>query len=153
MAIQEGNTPKPAWEDVLTLLSHIVIKNGHSLSWYTSKKGRVWLTLKGFDPTTYTTSVEHSTDGNNHSALESFLVCMYKHWPKHMLTDPPLNTWLTLRAVADELPAAKVWIEKLMTEVDLDTGEIRQEQPATANDAIPPITLADRRRGKQTPTD
>ena len=98
---------------VLDVLSSIVVRAGHSLSWYTSKKGRTWLTLKGFQPTVYTTSVEYDRTNDSVTVDDAFMVLLYKHWPKLLQVAPPLTTWDTARAVTDLVEEAQAWLATL----------------------------------------
>lgn len=88
-------TQAPAPIAVVALLSAIVTKGGHSLSWYTSKKARVWMTVKGTQPTTYTTSCEMSADSTQTEIDNAMLVLVVEHVRKMRLESPPLTTWLT----------------------------------------------------------
>jgi hypothetical protein len=102
-------SPVPSFEAVLSLLSVIVTRNGHTFSWYTSKKGRVWATLKGFNPTTYTTSAEAVQNAPDQTTLDTLLVMLKHHIPKLQGIEPPANTWLTTKQVSEELDGAAEW--------------------------------------------
>lgn len=117
--------PRPTWESVLDLLSSVIIQHGDSLSWYTSKKGRIWITLKGFRPTTYTTSVEYDAKLNAATIMEAYIVVLYHHMKKLALIEPPLNTWLVTRAVADQCSEALAWLVNEADRYDPMTGELK----------------------------
>lgn len=111
---KDSITPRdPIPPHVLDVLSSVVVRAGHSLSWYTSKKGRTWLTLKGFQPTVYTTSVEYDRSDDTITIDEAFMVLLYRHWPKLTEVTPPLTTWDTTRAVADLVDEAQAWLTTL----------------------------------------
>ena len=113
-----------AIERVLDALSAVVARSGHSLSWYSSKKGRIWITLKGFQPTIYTTSAECTTMASYRDALDTFVVCIYHHFPKLTQEAPPLTTWLTDKAVQDTKLAAYQWLATEVYRADPETGEL-----------------------------
>lgn len=103
------NIPADKFSAVVSLLNAIVTRNGHSLTWYTSRKGRVWVTLKGFQPAIYTTSAECATSSPDQETLDTFMVLMWKHIPKLQGIEPPVNTWVTRKQVEDELTEAIEW--------------------------------------------
>jgi len=113
-----------AIENVLEALSSVVAKAGHSLSWYSSKKGRIWITLKGFSPTVYTTSAECTTMSSYRDALDTFVVCLYHHFPKLTQVEPPVTTWLTDKAVEETKLRAYQWLATEVYRADPETGEL-----------------------------
>lgn len=135
MANKSIATHKPSVERLLELLSSIIAREGHSLSWYTSRKGRMWITLKGFNPATYTTSVEVAEPDNLAAVQDAWHVLLWAHYPKVAQLSAPLNTWLTSRAVADALGEAQTWLDSLPSHVDLATGEVDLGLPSTTRRA------------------
>lgn len=91
--------PDATLERLLDALSSVVIDEGHTLSWYTSKKGRVWVTLKGFVPTVYSTSMELDTEMSQEEQTTAFAVLLYKHYLKVTQVEPPLSTWVPIGAL------------------------------------------------------
>lgn len=100
-------------EAVLSLLTAIVTRAGHSLSWYTSKKGRVWITLKGFSPTPYTTSGETVPNATDEQALDTFEVLIAAHVRKLWEIEPPLTTWHTSQAIVQASNDAHDFVQAL----------------------------------------
>lgn len=103
-------------QHVLDVLSSCVVRAGHSLSWYHSKKGRVWITLRGFYPTLYTTSVEYDRSNPDMTIEQTFMVLLYRHWPKLTQQQPPLSTWDTSKATRDLYDVAEAWLTILVQE-------------------------------------
>jgi hypothetical protein len=128
--------PRVPLEQVLAALSSIVVSYGHSLSWYTSKKGRIWITLKGFSPIQYTTSAECDPHGTEKGTWDTFIVLMYCHYPKLFQEEPPLPTWLTMKAVSDMYDEAYAWLDTLNNHLDPATGELKDAPPDPTLDAI-----------------
>ncbi len=95
--------PVPTAETILSLCACIVTRSGHTLSWYTSRKGRVWITLKGFTPTVYSTSTECVQSVPDSEMLDTFAVLMAHHLPKLQGDVPPLTTWVTRKDITDTL--------------------------------------------------
>jgi hypothetical protein len=83
------------------------------MSWYTSKKGRVWLTVKGWQPVVYSTSVELDTTLPDQEVLDAFNVCLSEHIYKLGQERPPLTTWITRKAVASLLEDAEWHIQEI----------------------------------------
>lgn len=102
-------------EAVLSLLAAIVCRNGHSLSWYTSKKGRVWITLVGHSPIRYTTSSECMSSTSDVELLDAMFVMMHHHLPKLMGDAPPLPTWITRKAIDEDKVAAVQFCSAIYT--------------------------------------
>lgn len=99
----------PALDTVMSLLAAIVMRGGHSLSWYTSKKRRVWVTLKGTYPTTYTTSTEGDEHASASQLEQAFQVLICEHVRKMRGETPPLTTWLTRMAVEQLAESARAY--------------------------------------------
>lgn len=92
---------------ILSLLSCIVARNGSSLSMYTSKKGRVWVTLVGTQPVRYTTSSEVSKEQTDEEIEQAMMVVLAAHIPKVLGETPPIATWITQKDVPALFPAAE----------------------------------------------
>lgn len=123
-------------QHVLDVLSSVVVRAGHSLSWYTSKKGRTWLTLKGFQPTVYTTSVEYDRTNPQTDIDHAFMVLLYRHWPKLIQETPPLTTWDTARAAVDLQEDAEAWISTLVDAGIPLTDIYDPNPPASTNNEL-----------------
>lgn len=123
-------------QPVLDALSWFLLQKGCSLSVYLSRKGRGWLTLKGYDPITYTTSVEVNPRSSGVELGDAFVVLMREHFPKVIQQVPPLNSWITLKASGDKLEAARTWLDRMEYLVDPDTGELNAFDPDVADNAI-----------------
>lgn len=100
-------------EALLSLLAVICGRSGHTFSWYTSKKGRVWLTLKGFYPTVYSTSVESTPSPSYVQTVDALMVLYAHHVPKLRDEDPPLTTWLNAKDVQDKLAVSSEYCQDI----------------------------------------
>jgi len=110
---------------LLSVLSSICQTYGQTFSWYTSSKGRVWLTLKGRDPIIFTTSVECPLDAPIDRTLDALVVLFASHIPKVQQVAPPLVTWINAKSIGDQVDDA--W--KFVSTLDLVTlGPIDQEE-------------------------
>lgn len=107
---------------LLSLLSVICSRNGHTFSWYTSKKRRVWLSLKGFRPITYATAVEVPPDVTDEQMFDAIKVLFAAHFPKLMEEVPPLPTWISTRDVIERLDSANKLVQDLWNR--WDAGEV-----------------------------
>lgn len=107
------NTPsRPGGQDtvqdaIVGLLSLVCTAYGHTFSWYTSKKQRVWLQFKGFSPTIYTTAVELPAGFSAQGSLDAFEVLLAKHLPKLFQDEPPLTTWLNSKSTIEARASAR----------------------------------------------
>lgn len=106
-------TPNPDPQALLSLMAVICSRNGHTFSWYTSKKSRVWLTIKGFYPALYSTSVEVLSIHTDKLTFDAIIVLMAKHIPKLLQDVPPLTTWHNAKEVTEAIDDAAVYVNDL----------------------------------------
>lgn len=117
-------TQAEAPDYLLSLLSAVCGKYGQTFSWYTSTKGRMWLTLKGRDPIVYTTSVECDLAASVEATLDALVVLFATHIPKVQQVAPPLVSWITSKAIPAQVEEAWAFCNGL----DLDTlGPLDEE--------------------------
>jgi len=95
---------------LLSLLAAITNRAGQTFSWYTSKKGRVWATLKGFKPVQFSTSVELLPSFSDEQVFDALKVLYTQHFPKVSLERPPLPTWIPARDIPDYLTEARMYV-------------------------------------------
>lgn len=129
---RKGISPDTSLERLLEALSSVVIHEGHTLSWYTSKKGRIWVTLKGFVPTVYSTSIELDTEASQDEQTTAFAVLLYKHYLKVTQVEPPLSTWVPVGALTRD--------HELMGLYRLALGDILDKIHAVRHDGVLPDT-------------
>lgn len=95
------------------LLTRICHANQHTFSWYTSKRGRTWISFKGFSPTIYSTAVELPARFSEKHTFDALEVLLAKHLPKLLQEEPPITSWLNERAAAEALPASREYCASL----------------------------------------
>jgi len=92
---------------VLGLCSLMCQAEGHTFSWYTSKKGRVWLTFKQNGTLSYSTSVEYDASLSEHKTLDIFALLVSTHIRKLTGRTAAVTTWLGGHHTAEEY--AEAW--------------------------------------------
>ena len=115
-------------EQLLDLLSRVCNKYAQTFSWYTSTKGRVWLTLKGRDPITYSTSVECAMDASVEETFNALSVLIAAHFGKVIQVEPPLVTWISRHETAKHLDRARIYV------LDLYNGVLTATEAPVANE-------------------
>jgi len=98
---------------ILGVLTRICNAYGHTFSWYTSKKSRVWIQFKGFSPTVYSTAVELPAGFREEDTLDGLEVLLAKHIPKVLQEEPPLTTWTNAKGFVEALPHARAYCSAL----------------------------------------
>jgi hypothetical protein len=129
--LDKNTTPPPPGQGdrfwlAISLLAVITNRAGHTFSWYTSKKGRIWATLKGFRPIQYSTSIELDSSLSDSQLFDALNVLYYVHMPKMRGEVPPLPTWITRKDVLTQVSKALVYNEDMFNR--WQAGEILWEE-------------------------
>jgi len=94
--------PQPDWvSQVLGLLRSLTLVEGATLSIYTSRKGRVWVTFKSHTPHTYSSSAEAEPGADTLALLRAVGCAGWHHLSAVNGYVPRQDGWLTLRDVDD----------------------------------------------------
>lgn len=114
---------------VLSLLSWLAQVEGQTFSWYTSKKGRTWLTFKHNGTPTYSTSAEYPDDLSDEQTLDTIVMLVSHHLPKVLDIAPPVTTWHSGTPTSAELMQVYGTLRELLPELTARVLVLRREAP------------------------
>lgn len=86
---------------VLRLLTMIGVEGAHTITLYTSRKGRTWATVKTWGDPTYTTSSEVDNMEGEHGLIKGLVSALVIHSMKVRELAPRADTWLSIDRVND----------------------------------------------------
>jgi len=86
---------------LVQLLRIIGVEGGHTITIYTSRKGRIWCTIKTWGDITYASSAEIGVDATDAQLLGSICTACMMHVAKILGDVPQQDTWLSDDQILD----------------------------------------------------
>lgn len=117
---------------VLKLLHAFGVQGGHTLTLYTSRRGRIWFTIKTWGKEIYASSAEVDAFGGEEAVIGALATCCMMHWAKLEGRVARQDTWLSMAQVAE--------VESEVTDKVTDWIYGTHEKDPIADDQEPPDT-------------
>jgi len=95
---------------LLSLLRAEVLDEATTVTIYTSRKSRVWVCARTFQPRNFSTAVECRVHGSLETLLSSLAACLMAHFLKQQGAATPEDTWLPWQDLGNVSEEAQAFI-------------------------------------------
>jgi hypothetical protein len=120
---------------LVQLLRIVGVEGGHTITIYTSRKGRIWVTIKTWGDAVYASSAEVDPMATDAELLGSIATACMMHVSKILEHVARQDTWLSFEQVADVWGEVQERMLRFLEEHDPGLKTVPPPEPPKANGA------------------